>query len=198
MIGHLRGVLREKRPNHVLLDVHGVGYVVHIPLSTFYKLGEVGTEASLLIHTHVREDSLSLFGFYAARERELFELLLGISGIGPRLAINVLSGMSVEELVPAIRKNDLVKLTNIPGIGRKTAERIVIELRDKLMGVEATEAAGPSGGMEEDVVSALVNLGYERRAAGRAVEEASRGGEKQFEPLLKHALQRLASMGRRK
>lgn len=198
MIGHLRGVLREKRPNHVLLDVHGVGYLVHIPLSTFYKLPEVGTEASLLVHTHVREDSLALYGFHTAREKELFELLLGTSGVGPRVAIAVLSGMSVEELIPAIRKNDLPKLMNIPGVGRKTAERIVVELRDRLMSAALTGAPTRPAGVEEDVVSALVNLGYDRRAADRAVEEASRSGEKQFEPLLKHSLQRLAPAGRRK
>lgn len=200
MIGHLRGVLREKRPNLVLMDVHGVGYLIHIPLSTFYKLPEVGNETNLLIHTHVREDALALYGFHTAREKELFELLLGISGVGPRLAVAVLSGMSVEELIPAIRKNDLVRLTNIPGVGRKTAERMVVELRDKLLGPELAEGPARPTGIEEDVVSALVNLGYDRRAANRAVEEASRSGDKtkEFEPLLKHSLQRLASGGRRK
>lgn len=228
MIGHLRGLLREKRPNHVLLDVHGVGYAVHIPLSTFYALGELGTEASLLIHTHVREDSLALYGFHTAREKEMFEQLLTISGVGPRVAIGILSGMSVEELIPAIRKNDLLKLTTIPGVGRKTAERIVVELRDKLMGVEVAEAAPRASGIEEDVVSALVNLGYDRRAAERAVQEASRAGDpsmlrpslstasdsraaeprvalrnskgdhKQFEPLLRASLQRISSAARRK
>lgn len=192
-------MLREKRPNHVLLDVHGVGYAVHIPLSTFYALGELGTEASLLIHTHVREDSLALYGFHTAREKEMFEQLLTISGVGPRVAIGILSGMSVEELIPAIRKNDLLKLTTIPGVGRKTAERIVVELRDKLMGVEVAEAAPRASGIEEDVVSALVNLGYDRRAAERAVHDAGHAGDnKQFEPLLKASLQRMASAARRK
>lgn len=183
----------------MLLDVHGVGYAVHIPLSTFYALGELGTEASLLIHTHVREDSLALYGFHTAREKEMFGQLLTISGVGPRVAIGILSGMSVEELIPAIRKNDLLKLTTIPGVGRKTAERIVVELRDKLMGVEVAEAAPRASGIEEDVVSALVNLGYDRRAAERAVHDAGHAGDnKQFEPLLKASLQRMASAARRK
>lgn len=199
MIGHLRGMLREKRPNHVLLDVHGVGYAVHIPLSTFYALGELGSEASFLIHTHVREDSLALYGFHTAREKEMFEQLLTISGVGPRVAIAILSGMSVEELIPAIRKNDLVKLTSIPGVGRKTAERIVVELRDKLIGVEVAEAAPRTGGIEEDVISALVNLGYDRRTAERAVQDVSRSDDKkQFEPLLRASLQRISSVARRK
>jgi Holliday junction DNA helicase RuvA len=196
MIGQLRGVLLEKRPTEVLLDVGGVGYRVHIPLSTFYALGELHATASLLIHTHVREDALALYGFLTAREKHLFELLLSASGVGPALALKILSGMSVEELVPAVRAGDLVQLTRIPGVGKKTAERIVVELRDKLAAMEA-EAAAPEkpatrSQLESDVLSALENLGYDRRACEKALAEAPRSGVPSFEALLKHALQTLA------
>src|SRR5262250_1715257 len=148
MIGQLRGRLADKRPNQVLVDVSGVGYFVHIPLSTFATLGELHAEVTLLIHTHVREDALALYGFLSAREKHLFELLLGASGVGPTLALKILSGMNVEELIPAIRTGDLVRLTKIPGVGRKTAERMVVELKDKLeaVTVEAEKpAASPAG-----------------------------------------------------
>src|SRR6266851_1077169 len=180
MIGQLRGILAGKRPNQVLVDVGGVGYLVQVPLSTFASLGELHTEVTLLIHTHVREDTLSLYGFLSAREKHLFELLLSASGVGPSLALKILSGMSVEELVPAIRGGDLGRLTRIPGVGRKTAERMVVELKDKLEAV-AIEAAKPSAaspaGVEADVLSALVNLGYDGRAAESAVAEAKRSEE---------------------
>src|SRR6202166_585976 len=143
MIGQLRGRLAEKRPNQVLVDVGGVGYIAQIPLSTFSALGELHAEVTLLIHTHVREDTLSLYGFLSSREKHLFEMLLSASGVGPSLALKILSGMSVEELVPAIRGGDLARLTRIPGVGRKTAERIVVELKDKLEAV-AIEAAKPA------------------------------------------------------
>src|SRR6185312_4386977 len=132
MIGQLRGRLADKRPNQVLVDVSGVGYVVLVPLSTYATLGDLHTEVTLLIHTHVREDALALYGFLSAREKHFFELLLGASGVGPSLALKILSGMNVEELVPAIRTGDLVRLTKIPGVGRKTAERIIVELKDRL------------------------------------------------------------------
>ncbi len=199
MIGHLRGTLVEKRPNQVLVDVGGVGYQVHIPLSTFYALGELRNDVSLLIHTHVREDALALYGFLTAREKHFFELLISASGVGPSLALKILSGMSVDELVPAIRHGDLVQLTRIPGIGRKTAERIVVELRDKLAAMEIVEAERPASRsqLESDVISALLNLGYERRAVERAVEEAQRDGSSgNFEALLRAALQQLSSPGR--
>src|SRR5205085_8231059 len=143
MIGQLRGRLAEKRPNQVLVDVGGVGYLVQVPLSTFAALGELHTEVTLLIHTHVREDAFSLYGFLSSREKHFFELLLSASGVGPSLALKILSGMSVEELVPAIRGNDLGRLTKIPGVGRKTAERMVVELKDKLetVVIEATRPA---------------------------------------------------------
>src|ERR1700737_3376961 len=172
MIGQLRGRLADRRPNQIILDVGGVGYLVQVPLSTYAALGELHSEVSLLIHTHVREDALVLYGFVSSREKHFFELLLTASGVGPSLALKILSGMSVEELVPAIRASDLVRLTKIPGVGRKTAERIVVELKDRLevVAIEAERpgAASPAA-VEADVISALVNLGYDGRAAEGAV-----------------------------
>jgi holliday junction DNA helicase RuvA len=186
MIGQLRGRLTDKRPNQVLVDVGGVGYLVQVPLSTFAALGELHAEVTLLIHTHVREDALSLYGFLSSREKHFFEMLLSASGVGPSLALKILSGMSVEELVPAIR-----------GVGRKTAERIVVELKDKLdavtVEVERPAASSPAG-IEADVVSALVNLGYEARAAEGAAAEARReNGAGNFEKLLRASLQSLSA-----
>ena len=197
MIGQLRGRLTDKRPNQVLVDVGGVGYIVQVPLSTFAALGELHTEVTLLIHTHVREDALSLYGFLSSREKHFFEMLLSASGVGPSLALKILSGMSVEELVPAIRGSDLGRLTKIPGVGRKTAERIVVELKDKLdavtVEVERPAASSPAG-VEADVVSALVNLGYEARAAESAVTDARReNGAGNFEKLLRTSLQSLSA-----
>ena len=197
MIGQLRGRLAEKRPNQVLVDVGGVGYLVQVPLSTYAALGELHTEVTLLIHTHVREDALALYGFVSSREKHLFEMLLSASGVGPTLALKILSGMSVEELVPAILGSDLGRLTRIPGVGRKTAERMVVELKDKLESV-ALEAAKPAAtspaGAEADVISALVNLGYDARTAESAVAEAKREvGSTNFEKLLRAALQSLAA-----
>ncbi len=197
MIGHLRGVLIDKRPNQVLLDVAGVGYQVQIPLSTFYAIGELKDDVALLVHTHVRDDALLLYGFLTAREKHFFELLISASGVGPSLALKILSGMSVDDLIPAIRAGDLPALTRIPGVGKKTAERIVVELRDKLAQMEA---AGPAeekpaarGGLAGDVVSALLNLGYDRRTAEKAAEEAQRnGGGTSFEALLRASLQSLS------
>src|SRR6202790_4192218 len=197
MIGQLRGRLADKRPNHLLVDVGGVGYLVAVPLSTYAALGELHTEVTLLIHTHVREDALSLYGFLSSREKHFFELLLSASGVGPSLALKILSGMSVEELVPAIRAGDLARLTRIPGVGRKTAERIVVELKDKLEAValegQKPAAASPAGA-EADVVSALVNLGYDARAAENAASEAKQEvGTASFEKLLRAALQSLSA-----
>ncbi len=197
MIGHLRGRLVDKRPSQVLVDVGGVGYQVHIPLSTFYALGELRGEITLLVHTHLREDAIALYGFLTAREKQFFELLISASGVGPGLALKILSGMSVDELVPAIRQSDLALLTRIPGVGKKTAERIVVELRDKLAAMEAPQAARPEtsgrAGLEADVISALLNLGYDRRTAEKAVEEAQRnGGGASFEALLRATLQQLS------
>lgn len=197
MIGYLRGQLAEKRPNQVLVDVNGVGYQVSIPLSTFYALGELRESVTLLIHTHLREDSIALYGFLTAREKQFFELLISASGVGPSLALKILSGMSVEELVPAIRTGDLVRLTRIPGVGRKTAERIVVELRDKLAAMEAPPpemvAAAGRPQLTSDVVSALLNLGYDRRTAEKAMEEIAAGGAAEsFEALLRATLQQLS------
>ena len=200
MIGHLRGHLAEKRPNLVVVDVNGVGYQVAIPLSTFYSLGELRDDVTLLIHTHLREDSIALYGFLTAREKQFFELLLSASGVGPVLALKILSGMSVDDLVPAIRANDLVRLVRIPGVGRKTAERIVVELRDKIAAMAAPEpeqvAAAGLTGLHADVISALLNLGYERRAAEKAVQSAAArtadGNESSFEALLRATLQQLS------
>jgi Holliday junction DNA helicase RuvA len=180
MIGLLRGQLVDKRPNQVLVDVNGVGYQVAIPLSSFYALGELRENVVLLIHTHLREDSITLYGFLTSREKHFFELLISASGVGPSLALKILSGMSVDVLLPAIRAGDLVRLTRIPGVGRKTAERIVVELRDKLAAMEPPEpervsAAGRTE-LESDVVSALLNLGYDRRVAEKALEDVIGNG----------------------
>jgi Holliday junction DNA helicase RuvA len=197
MIGLLRGRLLEKRPNQVILDVGGVGYLVAVPLSTYAAMGELHAEVTLLIHMHVREDALALYGFLSAREKHFFELLLGASGVGPSLALKILSGMNVEELVPAIRNSDLARLTRIPGVGRKTAERMVVELKDKLeaVAVETEKASPPSpAGVEADVKSALVNLGYEERVAESAVAAAKREtGTASFEKLLRATLTSLTA-----
>jgi holliday junction DNA helicase RuvA len=197
MIGLLRGRLLEKRPNQVILDVGGVGYLVAVPLSTFAALGELHAEVTLLIHTHVREDALALYGFLSAREKHFFELLLGASGVGPSLALKILSGLNVEELVPAIRTGDLVRLTKIPGVGRKTAERIIVELKDRLEAIakEVDKPAAPSAaGAEADVKSALVNLGYDERIVDSAVSAAKReAGTPNFEKLLRVALAALSA-----
>lgn len=196
MIGLLRGRLLEKRPNQVILDVGGVGYLAAVPLSTFAALGELHAEVTLLIHTHVREDALTLYGFLSAREKHVFELLLGASGVGPSLSLKILSGMNVEELVPAIRGGDIARLTKIPGVGRKTAERIVLELKDKLDAVAiATDKPAPASpaGVEADVKSALINLGYDERTAENAVAEAKREvGTSSFEKLLRQTLAALS------
>ncbi len=194
MIGQLRGKLIEKRPNQVVVDVGGVGYQVQIPLSTFASLGSLHEEVTLLVHTHLREDQLTLYGFLTAREKQCFELLISASGVGPNLGLKILSGLSLDELVPAIRKGDLAQLVRIPGVGRKTAERVVVELRDKVALVEVSAAEKPASRpqLEADVASALVNLGYEPRAVDRALEHA-RGtrADGNFESLLRGALQEL-------
>jgi Holliday junction DNA helicase RuvA len=197
MIAQLRGTLGDKRPNQVLVDVGGVGYLVHIPLSTFYALGDLHSNVTLLIHTQVREDAISLYGFLSAREKHLFELLISASGVGPVLALKILSGMSVDDLVPAVRSGDLARLTRIPGVGRKTAERMIVELRDKLAAMEIPEDARKpvtTTGAAGDVVSALLNLGYDQHAAEQAVEQAGKNGASEtFEALLRGALQELTA-----
>ena len=196
MIAHLRGTLLAKHPNQAIVETHGVGYDVVIAVPTFSELPATGTEVALHIHTHVREDALNLYGFLRLNEKHLFEKLLTVSGIGPKLAITILSGMPVDEMVGAIRSGDVARLTRIPGIGKKTAERMVLELRDKLPATTGTAevsmaAASP---VEEDVLSALVNLGYQRAAAEKALQVASLGDKaaQSFDALFREALSRLS------
>lgn len=200
MIGMLRGTLIEKRPNQVLVDVGGVGYQVQIPLSTFAGLGALHREATLLIHTHLREDAFLLYGFLTAREKQCFELLISATGVGPSLGLKILSGMGMDDLVPAIRKGDLAQLVRIPGVGKKTAERIVLELRDKLAAVDVPGAGKPAtrSQLEADVASALVNLGYETRAVESAVEKARGAQAGDFETMLRGALQILGASAMQK
>jgi holliday junction DNA helicase RuvA len=191
MIAHLRGTLLAKHPNQAIVETHGVGYDVAISVPTFTEMPAAGAEVALHIHTHVREDALSLYGFLRLAEKQLFEKLLTVSGIGPKLAITILSGMPADEMVGAIRGGDVARLTRIPGIGKKTAERMVLELRDKLPPAKgAAEAStSPTSPVEEDVISALVNLGYQRAAADKALLTV-RGGKspQSFEVLFREAL----------
>jgi Holliday junction DNA helicase RuvA len=195
MIGRLTGRVAAKTPDQVLLDVGGVGYQVHIPLSTFYELPDAEAPASLWIHTHVREDALALYGFLTERERTLFLLLLGVTGIGPRVALTVLSGIPPVELVAALRAQDVRRLVAVPGVGKKTAERMVLELAEKVASLPGeAPAKAPAAVAADDVVSALVNLGYRKAEAERAVEAAARaGGAADFGGFLKEALRRLTS-----
>lgn len=193
MIGRLVGRLASKATDHVILDVGGVGYFVQIPLSTFYELPEEESPASLWIHTYVREDALALYGFLTERERALFLMLIGVAGIGPRVALTVLSGMPPADLIEALRGADVKRLMAVPGVGKKTAERMVLELAEKAnrLGGETSAARTPAVATE-DVVSALVNLGYRRGDAERAVEAIGRSGAPgDFSDYLKAALKRL-------
>jgi holliday junction DNA helicase RuvA len=199
MIAHLRGRLIFKRPNQAVIETGGVGYDVTISVPTFSQLPGEGSEVSLFIHTHVREDAIALFGFLRAEEKQLFEKLISVSGIGPKLAITVLSGMSFSAAVAAIRGNDLAALTRVPGVGRKTAERMVLELRDKLehFGGAAAAPTRVSSPVEEDVLSALLNLGYQKGAVERAVAQAAQGRKNggrpvEFEPLFRESLAMLS------
>ena len=193
MIAHLRGRLLAKHPNQVIVEAGGVGYDVTISVPTFTDLPAAGTEVALHIHTHVREDALALFGFLHPEEKQLFERLIQVSGIGPKLAITILSGMAAVEMVSAIRGGDLARLTRIPGIGKKTAERMVVELRDKLAAFEATPASPLVSAVEEDVLSALFNLGYQRTSAERALMAAAKssGAGASFDTLFRESLNRL-------
>ena len=201
MIAHLRGRLLEKQPNRIVVDVGGVGYDVFVPLSTFYSLGDPGDEVALRIHTHVREDALTLYGFATRLEQGLFERLIGVSGIGPRLALSVLSGIEPLELVRAIERGDVARLTAIPGVGKKTSERLVLELKDRLPRAQLAAAVAGLTAPEEpvlrdDVLSALLNLGYHRPLAERAVDAAIKTfgatSDAGFERTLKQALRELA------
>ncbi len=202
MIAYLKGKLLEKEANSLILDVGGVGYDVTIPLSTFYELGETGEDIELRIYTYVREDSLQLFGFRTLRERALFLKLITVSGIGPKLAITMLSGMSADEIIVAVRTDNLARLTSIPGVGKKTAERLVIELRDKLNEISsasveeraaASNAPTSVDAVYDDALSALINLGYQRNAAEKALKQAVQDGtEMSVQKLLRKSLQQLA------
>lgn len=204
MIAHLTGTLLIKQATSVILDVAGVGYEVTIPVSTFYDLDEPGSSVALRIYTYVREDALQLFGFRTARERELFLQLISVSGIGPKLAITMLSGMNADEIIAAIRSNNLVRLTAIPGVGKKTAERLVIELRDKManlsspaleeaLATQTDNAAPTEDTLRNDTLSALVNLGYQKAAAEKAITGAMHeGGDLTIDLILRRALRSLS------
>ena len=197
MIGFLRGRVADRQPNTLIVDVQGVGYEVHVPLSTFYEVGEVGADITLRIHTHVREDALQLYGFLTELERQLFERLIGISGIGPKLAIAVLSGMDPREVLSAVQRGDVARLTGIPGIGKKTSERIVLELKDRLnhLTVGAPVGAVHANGADRlrgDLLSALQNLGYHRPQAEKAIDSSLQTmSDPTFEQALKAALREL-------
>jgi len=202
MIAHLRGTLLDKKPGQVILEVGGVGYKVLIPLSTYYELDGEGATVSVRVHTHVREDVIALFGFLTEIEEILFQRLISVAGVGPALALKVLSGLEPSDLVDAIRHGDLRRLASIPGVGKKTAERLVVELREKMPEVLAskgepisrTEAASPEIALRDDLVSALVNLGYQRSQADQAVLEILRNDTSpSFEKALKGALRRVSS-----
>jgi len=195
MIAHLRGTLLEKRSNQAVVEAGGVGYDVAIPVSTYVALPEPGCEVRLRIHTHVREDAIALFGFLTAQEKFLFEKLIGVGGIGPKLAITVLSGLAAGDLVAAIRGAEVERLVRIPGVGKKTAERIILELREKLPASPETAAASAAGGratltaLEQDALSALINLGCAPAAAETAIRKAKAEGVATFEALFRRALE---------
>ena len=198
MIAALRGRILAKTPNRVIVDVQGVGYDVHVPLSTYYELGDAGADVQLCVHTHVREDTLQLYGFLTDLERQMFVRLITVSGVGPKVAIGVLSGLETRELVSAVQRGDLGRLTTIPGVGKKTAERIVLELKDRLLPLavavaeEAPAPASPAERLRGDLLSALQNLGYHRPQAEKAVDRAIAGdAEPVFEGAMRNALREL-------
>jgi Holliday junction DNA helicase RuvA len=195
MIAYLKGTIFQKRPHQVIIDINGVGYCAAIPLTTYFKLGDVGQPAELLIHTHLTDNALSLFGFMTEDERDLFLKLIGISGIGPKLAMNILSGIEAAELVDAIKKSDVGRISMIPGIGKKTALRITMELQDKIEKKEKLLAV--KGSQEkEDLISALLNLGFRRKEVERVVDDTLRhhSEEAGFEKLLRECLKKLAKV----
>lgn len=205
MIAHLSGRLLSKEPNSVIVDVSGVGYEVSIPLSTFYELENEGSNVQLRIYTHVKEDALQLFGFKTSRERDLFVNFISVSGIGPKIGIALLSGMSADELIASIKNNNLARLTLIPGVGRKTAERLIVDLREKMTALAASQVAAEPGAMptaigaspednvRSDALSALLNLGYQRSAAEKAIDAViNDGGETTVESVLRRGLRKLA------
>src|SRR5215211_1014242 len=205
MIAHLSGTLLSKEPTSLIVDVNGVGYEVAIPVSSFYNLEDVGSTVKLRIYTHVREDTLQLYGFRTARERELFLKLISVSGIGPKLGITLLSGMSADEMIASIRTNNLARLTSIPGVGKKTAERLIVELREKVAELSSAQLEDELGAKPEvstestedavraDALSALLNLGYQRSGAEKAIDAAlGEGGEMTVESVLRRTLKKLA------
>ena len=208
MIAHLSGTLLSKQATSAIVDVGGVGYDVAIPLSTFYELGEVGEPVQLRVYTHVREDTIQLFGFKTTRERELFLQLISVNGVGPGLAIKLLSGMNADEMIASIRTNNLVRLVAIPGVGRKTAERLVVDLRDKIAALSspaleeefaaraaASGAPASTDAMRDDAMSALSNLGYQKAAVEKAVKNAiDEGGDISVEVILRRSLRSLAKV----
>lgn len=191
MIGALRGTLHEKTTEYVVVDVGGVGYQVYLPLSSFYELGELGDPIALRIHTHVRDDALLLYGFKNLAEQRLFEQLISVAGIGPKLAITILSGMEVDVLTAAIAEENIARLSTIPGVGKKTAERMALELKDKVAELAPATSGGGPRGLRQDVLSALENLGYRRRDAERALDKVEAPAD-DFEALLKQTLRVLA------
>jgi Holliday junction DNA helicase RuvA len=197
MIALLKGILADKHPSRIILETSGVGYDVQVPLSTFYTLGEPGTPLTLRIHTHVREDVIALYGFATTLEQELFERLIAISGVGPKLALAVLSGIEPPELIKAVRLGDVARMTAIPGVGKKTAERIILELKDRLPASlqtigQAQVDASPGDRLHEDLLSALLNLGYQRAAAEKAIEKSlAEARDVPFDTALRDVLRRL-------
>ncbi len=198
MIAFLRGRVLDKQPNVLIVDVQGVGYEVHVPLSTYYDVGDAGADVALRIYTHVREEAFHLYGFLTTIEQQLFERLITISGIGPKLAIAVLSGIEPRDLIGAVQRGDIARLTGIPGVGRKTAERMILELKDRLAQLDVTSGAGepvsaaPGERLRDDVLSALQNLGYHRPLAEKAVDSMlSSTSEPSFEQALKATLREL-------
>ena len=198
MIAHLKGKLTHKSPVAIIIDVNGVGYQVFVPLSTFYALPELESEISLGIHTHMREEALKLFGFYTIDEKIIFEKLITINKVGPKLALTILSGMPPADILSTINSNDIIKLSTIPGIGRKTAERLILEMRDKLDGLSldfvATKNPGPEKGLFDDALSALVNLGYKKSQAELALKKvyAESAEDNSIENLIKDSLNLLS------
>ena len=198
MIAFLRGRVLDKQPNLLIVDVQGVGYEVHVPLSTYYDVGDAGADVALRIYTHVREETFHLYGFLTAIEQQLFERLIAIGGIGPKLAVAVLSGIEPRDLIGAVQRGDVARLTGIPGVGRKTAERMILELKDRLAQLDVTAGAGkpvpaaPGERLRDDVLSALQNLGYHRPLAEMAVDSMlSSTSEPSFEQALKATLREL-------
>jgi Holliday junction DNA helicase RuvA len=196
VIAHISGTLSQKIPGEIVVDVNGVGYQIFIPLNVFYRLPEIGASVKLQIYTHVREDALQLFGFQDSAEKEIFQLLTAVSGIGPRLALNILSGIPAEDLARALKTGDQVRLVAIPGVGRKLAERMIVELKDKFMSLAADSSWGKAAGVDsqliQDAVSALVNLGYRRAEAENNVRAVLKRGQTSLEDILKETLRRMS------